>query len=337
MATYNGERFLEEQLASIAAQTHGPRELVASDDGSSDGTVALLEEFGNRAPFPVRVVRTDRRRGYADNFLTAATLCADGLIAFCDQDDHWHETKLEICAAAAARTGAAVVAHTGADADEQLRPTGRLLPHARRRTVVPPERMDPWWDWWGYAMVFRRRLLEVADPFRRVESQFLQPGNQLDHDDWISFLACSLGAIAFVPERLVLHRRHTDTVTHAPPAQTRVEVAQTRGADWHRAHYGRLACLSRERHAFWRDLGGRLAGVEAILARRAADRYRRCADAYDRRESVYAAQARIRRGRRIGGMMAAGAYRPRPAGGLGLGAFAKDVHFAVLRRPADAG
>ena len=52
-----------------------PHELVACDDGSTDGTVAVLEEFARSAPFRVRVVRNERRLGYADNFLTAAAMC----------------------------------------------------------------------------------------------------------------------------------------------------------------------------------------------------------------------------------------------------------------------
>ena len=52
LCTFNGERFLGEQLASIAAQTRLPAELVVTDDASSDGTVALLEGFAQTAPFP---------------------------------------------------------------------------------------------------------------------------------------------------------------------------------------------------------------------------------------------------------------------------------------------
>jgi glycosyltransferase involved in cell wall biosynthesis len=329
MATYNGERYLAEQLASIAAQSHAPHELVVCDDRSTDGTVAALERFARGAPFRVHVVRNESRLGYADNFLTAAARCVGELVAFCDQDDRWHERKLEVCATEAARTGAVIVAHTGADADEALRPTGRLLPHAPRRRVVQPERANPWWDWWGFAMVFRRRLLEIADPFRRVESQFLPPGSPLDHDDWISFLGCSLGAIAFVPNRLVLHRRHSATVTTSPSDETRIEVALGRGASWHRAHYGRLARMARERRAFWGELGTSLTDDEQTRARRAAERYGRFALAYDRREGVYAAQPRTHRARRVLSMLGSGAYRARPSGGLGASAFAKDAYFSA--------
>ena len=53
LATYNGERFLEEQLDSVAAQTCPPYELVVGDDGSSDRTIDILDRFAKRVSFPV--------------------------------------------------------------------------------------------------------------------------------------------------------------------------------------------------------------------------------------------------------------------------------------------
>jgi glycosyltransferase involved in cell wall biosynthesis len=94
MATYNGERFLEEQLFSIARQIRLPDEMVVSDDGSNDGTIDILERFATSAPFPVRVYRNIKPLGYGDNFLKAASLCHGDLIAFSDQDDVWLENKL---------------------------------------------------------------------------------------------------------------------------------------------------------------------------------------------------------------------------------------------------
>ena len=97
MATFNGERFLAEQLHSIADQIVTPAELVVSDDGSTDGTLAILQEFAQGAPFPVRVLPPHPRLGFADNFLHAVEACQCDLVALCDQDDVWNERKLERC------------------------------------------------------------------------------------------------------------------------------------------------------------------------------------------------------------------------------------------------
>src|SRR5664280_13480 len=94
MATYNGERFIREQLDSLARQTYLPCELIVSDDGSTDRTLEIVEDFAKSAPFSVRAYRNEQNLGYADNFLKAASLCDGEWIAFCDQDDVWFDNKL---------------------------------------------------------------------------------------------------------------------------------------------------------------------------------------------------------------------------------------------------
>ncbi|MEY3633305.1 MAG: hypothetical protein RI937_1503, partial [Pseudomonadota bacterium] len=96
MGAFNGERFIREQLDSIAAQTHKNWKLVVSDDGSTDQTVEILnlwitEIGGNRVE-----LRCGPKKGFVNNFLSMACdprLSAD-YYAFCDQDDVWFEDKL---------------------------------------------------------------------------------------------------------------------------------------------------------------------------------------------------------------------------------------------------
>jgi glycosyltransferase involved in cell wall biosynthesis len=97
LCTYNGARFLDEQLASLAAQTWRPLELVVCDDRSTDSTLAILAKFASTASFPVRIVQNGAWLGYKSNFKKAACLCQGELITFCDQDDIWLPTKLEVC------------------------------------------------------------------------------------------------------------------------------------------------------------------------------------------------------------------------------------------------
>src|SRR3974390_417909 len=103
MCTYNGAAYLTEQLQSIAAQTVVPDELVVCDDGSTDATVSLLDEFRRAASFPVRVFRNETRLGAAKNFERAVRLCAGDLIFLCDQDDAWNPSKIEVLADAIAQ------------------------------------------------------------------------------------------------------------------------------------------------------------------------------------------------------------------------------------------
>jgi glycosyltransferase involved in cell wall biosynthesis len=97
MATYNGATFLDEQLASLIAQTHQNWGLLISDDGSTDGTIEIIEKF--IADHPEKDVRLvlGPKKGFAQNFLTAMEheFCSHRMVAFCDQDDVWMPKKLE--------------------------------------------------------------------------------------------------------------------------------------------------------------------------------------------------------------------------------------------------
>src|SRR6476660_4138279 len=94
MCTYNGVRFLDEQLASLASQYRKPDELVVCDDCSTDATIATLERFADRAPFPVHIHKNTVRLGSTKNFERAISLCQGDIISLCDQDDIWDEQKL---------------------------------------------------------------------------------------------------------------------------------------------------------------------------------------------------------------------------------------------------
>jgi len=95
MATYNGEKYLSEQLRSLAEQTELPDELVICDDESNDSTARVVGLFAATAPFPVRFIRNEQRLGYYENFMKAAGLCTSEYIAFCDQDV-WLSEKLAV-------------------------------------------------------------------------------------------------------------------------------------------------------------------------------------------------------------------------------------------------
>src|SRR3954463_9866810 len=95
LTTYNGSRFLWEQLESVLAQTRPPDELVARDDGSDDETPAILREFAARTGFPVKLELGAFRLGSTPSSERALGLCTGDIVALCDQDDVWRPDKLE--------------------------------------------------------------------------------------------------------------------------------------------------------------------------------------------------------------------------------------------------
>lgn len=96
LSTYNGERFLEEQLNSLIAQSHSNWTIYASDDGSTDATLAILEKYQTKLGTDRLVILAGPRQGFAKNFLSMVknTSIQAEYFAFCDQDDIWLPERL---------------------------------------------------------------------------------------------------------------------------------------------------------------------------------------------------------------------------------------------------
>ncbi len=94
LCTFNGEKYLPEQLRSLEEQTRLPDELVICDDGSTDGTRDLLTDFAHQTPLNVRLIFNDSNLGFYRNFEKSAFSCTGDLVFFCDQDDIWFPKKI---------------------------------------------------------------------------------------------------------------------------------------------------------------------------------------------------------------------------------------------------
>ncbi|MBU3540809.1 glycosyltransferase family 2 protein [Polynucleobacter sp. UB-Tiil-W10] len=98
LCTYNGARFLAEQLDSLEDQTHQNWVVIASDDGSTDQTLEILQQYQVKWPAGKLTIRSGPQKGFSQNFLSLACdpeIKADHY-AFCDQDDVWLPEKLDI-------------------------------------------------------------------------------------------------------------------------------------------------------------------------------------------------------------------------------------------------
>lgn len=95
MATYNGAPFIEEQLESIARQSHPHWQLIISDDGSTDRTLPIVCNFARLHSDKVITIKSGPRAGFAANFMSMLEYVDFGPIAFCDQDDIWMDDHLE--------------------------------------------------------------------------------------------------------------------------------------------------------------------------------------------------------------------------------------------------
>ena len=94
LCTYNGEKFIEEQLKSILEQTVPITEIVIFDDGSSDTTVSKIGLVDQNNPGIIRLFQNKANVGFCKNFEKALTECNGDYIFFSDQDDVWHRDKV---------------------------------------------------------------------------------------------------------------------------------------------------------------------------------------------------------------------------------------------------
>ena len=96
MTTYNGERYVEEQLESIRTQTRKVDEIIIIDDGSTDHTVDIVSQYAYKYPeCGIRLEQNQKNLGYKKNFHKALSLCQGDVVFLCDQDDSWFEDKVE--------------------------------------------------------------------------------------------------------------------------------------------------------------------------------------------------------------------------------------------------
>lgn len=207
MATYNGERYILEQLDSLARQTVYPAELIVSDDGSSDRTLDIVREFASTAPFPVRILTKDKNLGYANNFLYGATHCTHELVAFCDQDDVWLPNKIKVERDRIIADGSVLALHVHMLTDANLHPIEELKQGIQEDKVCEPLTTDPNRNAWGNTMMFRREIL-TSFPYKNRPYKPQYPDRPLSHDKWIYALASGLGRISEIREPLALYRQH---------------------------------------------------------------------------------------------------------------------------------
>jgi len=211
MATYNGERFIKEQLDSLSSQSLLPKELLVGDDGSTDSTIALVKRFAASSPFPVHLIQHSRHLGATDNFLVTATLASGSLLAFCDQDDIWRPQKLQkVTETFASSSEIMAVGHNSEEISADGTPMRDRLKQMPPSTRFP-RGSGPVFAVAGHTMTIRREVLTSASPNERLGIHD-EAGNPFGHDHWLWLLATCLGDSVILSDRLVAHRVHDQNV-----------------------------------------------------------------------------------------------------------------------------
>jgi glycosyltransferase involved in cell wall biosynthesis len=235
MCTFNGSRFLPEQLESIAAQCRRPDELVICDDGSSDGSVDIIKEFAIRVPFPVRIVVNRKRFGSTKNFEQAIQLCTGSLIALADQDDVWYRNKLDRIVKAFSQSESIIGTFSDADLiDVDSRPLSFRL---WETLAFDSEEQDLFAGGSAFRVLIRHPVVTGATlAFRKEYFDLVTPIPEDEiHDRWISYLLAMHGSFAVISEPLIQYRRHPQQQVGPGPMTlaTKIEVARSRGKQFY--------------------------------------------------------------------------------------------------------
>lgn len=205
MATWQGERWLGKQLDSLLAQLGMDDELIIADDGSTDGTQALVQA---RSDARIRFLATSGKRlGPVYNLERALCAARGEYVFLCDQDDIWLPGKVVACLEALRHNDLvlhdAVLLFSGADGNTEV------SPEAERLFDIRKPHHGVWANAWkncytGCCMAMRRSVLDAALPFPRALPM---------HDQWLGLVAEASFQVTFLPSPLLAYRQHAGNAT----------------------------------------------------------------------------------------------------------------------------
>ena len=201
LCTYNGQEFLREQLDSILSQSYTHTEIVIVDDCSTDDTAAILSTYlqtDNR----IRLVNNSQNLGYTKNFEKALQLCKGEYIAISDQDDIWHPDKLKLQFEAMGAHqliyhDSALIDQDGQSMHFKISDKFNFYKGSSPLPFIYLNCVS------GHTILMRRSLTALAMPF---DADF-------HYDQWLAFVATSVGTISFLTEPLVYYRQHQSNST----------------------------------------------------------------------------------------------------------------------------
>jgi glycosyltransferase involved in cell wall biosynthesis len=210
LCTYNGVRFLDDQLTSLVSQSRHPDEVVVCDDCSTDSSVGLLEEFAAAAPFPVHIHENPTRLGSTKNFERAISLCQGDAIALCDQDDIWDAEKLHSTEELFVANPNVGLVFTDAEiVDARANPLGYNLwetldfDKASQARIKSPA---------AFGVLSQRQLVTGATMAFRTEFRDLILPIPLSigliHDGWIALMISLAAAVDIIDRPMMKYRQH---------------------------------------------------------------------------------------------------------------------------------
>lgn len=243
ICTYNGERFLQEQLKSIIDQTVPPDEIIICDDQSKDSSVKVAESILKRWHGEWRIFVNETNLGFKKNFPKAISLCHGDIIFLADQDDVWNPRKIEMMMPVFEDESVILAFHDAELVDERLNQVYpsfwetmnfdyNLFQKKNYRIVFEHNVMQ------GAACCFRKELFSKACPF---------PSNVI-HDEWLLLIGLCEGKVIPVNKALLKYRQACNVIGGKP--LTKLEKICKWSGNINKAIIGHITYLKYREYVF---------------------------------------------------------------------------------------
>jgi glycosyltransferase involved in cell wall biosynthesis len=213
MATYNGERFVAQQLRSILTQLSDDDEVIVVDDCSMDGTVETVRRIGDRR---ITVHMNDRNRGEVFSFSRAMSLARNDFLFLSDQDDVWIPGRASAMKQRLVESGASVVSSNVEWMNTNEEPIdvvydGVASRDSEKHLANIVDIFLGKTNYFGCAMALRREFVKVIAPI---------PSFVESHDLWIALASNLVGSNTHLDERTLRKRKHADNATSTVSARS---------------------------------------------------------------------------------------------------------------------
>jgi glycosyltransferase involved in cell wall biosynthesis len=212
MCTYNGEKYIQEQLQSILHQTMQPDEIIICDDCSQDRTVDRIQCMLKDWQGHWKLVVNETNLGYKKNFQRAISLCNGDIIYLSDQDDTWESTKIEIMHQAfAEHPNAVIVFHDAVLVNEKMQ---LLYPSFWNILEFHPEEFLSK----NYHVLFKRNVLQgSACAFKKsVFTRAVPFPEEAVHDEWLLLTGITMGSVIPIKRTLMKYRQGHNVLGGTP-------------------------------------------------------------------------------------------------------------------------
>lgn len=207
LAVYNGEKYLKEQIESLLNQTVKDIKIVIRDDGSTDNSIGIINEFYARFPDKISVITGAPTGSAKQNFAELLAACDDDYIMFCDQDDVWYPYKVELTLismkkAEAGKKNKPVLVHTNlAVVDEKLNViSSSFFDYQKISRVMSLPQLLVQNNVTGCTVMINHALKEKCGDI---------PSECIMHDWWLALVATAFGKIDYTREATMYYRQHS--------------------------------------------------------------------------------------------------------------------------------